>query len=96
MKVGARHSKETMELFNASHRHLVAAGASCDATGADEARPQAQLGSGPDTRAADLANALPDEPVEKATLAKILREVVPMIERLTSESTRLHGHRYRR
>jgi hypothetical protein len=82
-KVGARHSKETMELFKASHRHLVAAGARCDLTGADGPRPQAQLGSGRDTRVADLANALPDGPAEKAALAKVLGEVVPMIERLT-------------
>ncbi|MBV8578400.1 MAG: hypothetical protein JOZ58_25620, partial [Acetobacteraceae bacterium] len=82
-KVGARHSKETMEFFKASHRHLVAAGARCDPTGADEPRPQPRLGSATDTRAADPANALPDGPSEKAALAKVLGEVVPMIERLT-------------
>jgi hypothetical protein len=82
-KLGARHSKETMELFKASHRHLIAAGAGCDATGADNPRPPAQLTSETDTRAADLANTLPDEPAEKSALAKVLGEVVPMIERLT-------------
>jgi hypothetical protein len=82
-KLGARHSKETMELFKASHGHLIAAGARCDATGVDGPRPPAQLASETDMRAADLANALPEEPAEKAALAKILREVVPMIERLT-------------
>src|ERR1700730_16731016 len=70
-KLGARHSKETMELFKASHRHLVAAGARCDAAGVDE------------PRAAEPANMLHDEPAEKAALAKVLGEVVPMIERLT-------------
>jgi hypothetical protein len=70
-KLGARHSKETMELFKAAHRHLVAAGARCDAAGVDE------------PRAAEPANMLHDEPAEKAALAKVLGEVVPMIERLT-------------
>ncbi len=83
VKLGARHSKETMELFKASHRHLISAGASCDATGIDDPRSPAQFTSDTDTRAADLANPLPDEPAEKAALAKVLREVVPMIERLT-------------
>ena len=35
-KLGARHSMETMELFKASHRHLVGAGARCNTTGVDE------------------------------------------------------------
>lgn len=82
-KLGARHSNETMQLFKASHGHLIAAGARCDATGVDGPRPPAQLASETDARAADLANALPDEPTEKAALAKVLLEVVPMIERLT-------------
>jgi hypothetical protein len=74
---------ETMQLFKASHRHLVAAGARCDAADVDDRRSPAQLASQADTRSADLANAIPDEPVEKAALAKVLGEVVPMIERLT-------------
>ncbi len=82
-KFGARHSKETMELFKASHRHLIAAGARCDAIGIDEQRAPAKPASEADTRAADPTNALPGEPAEKAALAKILGEVVPMIERLT-------------
>jgi hypothetical protein len=82
-KFRARHSNETVELYKASHRHLIAAGARCDATGADEPRTPAQSASGADTRAADSANAPPGEPAEKAALAKILGEVVPMIERLT-------------
>jgi hypothetical protein len=82
-KLGARHSKETMGLFKASHRHLIAAGARCDATGVDDPRPPAQLTAETDTGAADLANALSNEPTEKRALAKVLGEVVPMIERLT-------------
>ena len=82
-KFGARHSKEKMELFKASHRHLIAAGAKCDATGVDEPRPPGQFVSETDSRAAEPADALHDEPAEKAALAKVLGEVVPMIERLT-------------
>jgi hypothetical protein len=81
-KLGARHSKETMELFKASHRHLVAAGARCDAAGADAPRAPAELVSELETREAEPANALPDEPAEKAALAKVLGDVMPMIERL--------------
>jgi hypothetical protein len=81
-KFGARHSKETMELFKASHRHLVGAGARCDAAGIDEPLPPAQPASETDTRVADIANVLPDEPAEKAALAKVLGDVMPMIERL--------------
>ena len=58
-KLGARHSKETMELFKASHRHLVAAGARCDAAGVDEPRPPAQLASETDTRAAEPSERAP-------------------------------------
>ena len=79
-KFGARHSKETMELFKASHAHLVAAGARCGAAGVDE---PLQPASESDMRAADPADALPDKPTEKAALAKVLGEVLPMIERLT-------------
>jgi hypothetical protein len=82
-KLGARHSMETMQLFKASHRHLVAAGARCDGAGVDDPRPPTQLASQTDALAADPASAVPDEPVEKVALAKVLREVVPMIERLT-------------
>jgi hypothetical protein len=81
-KLGARHSKDTMELLKASHRHLVAAGARCDAAGVDEPRPPASLVFETDTRAVEPANALHNEPAEKAALAKVLGEVVPMIERL--------------
>jgi hypothetical protein len=79
-KLGARHSMETMERFKAAHRHLVGAGARCNTTGVDE---PAQLASETDTRAAKLANALPEGSAEKAALANVLGEIVPMIERLT-------------
>jgi hypothetical protein len=57
--------------------------ARCDATGVDNPQPAAQLAFETDTGATDLANALPNEPTERAALAKVLGEVVPMIERLT-------------
>jgi hypothetical protein len=82
-KFGARHSKETMELFRASHRHLIVAGARCDATGIDEPSAPTKLVSQMDVLAANPANAFSGEPAEKAALAKVLGEVVPMIERLT-------------
>jgi hypothetical protein len=82
-KLGARHSRETMNLFKASHRHLLTAGARCGAAGVEDLRPTAQLASETDTRAAGLASQIPDEPAEKAALTKVLGEVVPMIERLT-------------
>ena len=63
-KLGARHSKETMELFKASHRHLVAAGARCDAAAVNERRAPVQLVSdlrdGPVPRQHDVARA--DQP----------------------------------
>jgi hypothetical protein len=82
-KFGARHSKETMELFKASHRHLMVAGARCDATGIGEPSASAKLVSQMDMRAADPANGFSGEPAEKMALVKVLGEVVPMIERLT-------------
>jgi hypothetical protein len=80
-KLGAGHSKGSMELLKAAHRQLVAAGARCDAMGDDEPRPPVQLGSQAYTRAAELTSAY--ESAEKAALTKVLGEVVPMIERLT-------------
>jgi len=73
---------ETMEHFKASHRHLVAAGARCDMAGDDQPRPTIKLGSGTHARAADRPNTAPDERGEKAALAMVLGEVVPMLERL--------------
>jgi hypothetical protein len=82
-KFGARHSKEMIELFKASHRHLIVAGARCDATGIDEPSTPAKLVSQMDVRAANPAKAFSGEPAEKAALVKVLGEVVPMIELLT-------------
>jgi hypothetical protein len=81
-KVGARHSKETLEHFRSSHCHLVAAGASCDMPGVDIPSPTIKLASGARIGAGDQVIATPDPLVERAALAKVLGEVVPMLERL--------------
>jgi hypothetical protein len=81
-KIGVRHSGETMEHFNASHRHLVAAGSVCDATDVHDVRPAAQVAPETDARATAVSKALPGRMVEEATLTKVLGEVVPMLERL--------------
>jgi hypothetical protein len=89
-KVGARHSSETMEHLEAAHRHLVAAGATCDATSVSEsdALPEetqtsdyTKSGKGPHLE--DLTKALAVERADKTALGKVLGEIVPMLERLT-------------
>jgi hypothetical protein len=85
-KVGARHSRETTDQLMAAHRHLVAAGANCDAATA------AGLAGGPrvddassdkGARAEDLAKALADEHADKKVLGQALSQILPMLERLT-------------
>jgi len=71
-----------MEHFNASHRHLVAAGGVCDATDVHYVRPAAQVAPETDARATEVSKALSGRMVEEATLTKVLAEVVPMLERL--------------
>ncbi len=89
-KLGTRHSKETMEHFDAAHRHLAAAGAQCDPSGiigssalSAEQRQESELASGKAGRPRDLAKALVGEREEKAKLVEVLGEIVPMLERLT-------------
>jgi hypothetical protein len=89
-KAEARHSRETMEHLEAAHRHLVAAGATCDAsgiTGSNTPTEEEQLDTGfalgKDTRIGDLAKALAGEHAEKAALVKVLDEIIPMLDRLT-------------
>jgi hypothetical protein len=82
-KSGAGHSPEINELFKASHHFLVAAGARCDATDVYELRASALHAFETGINAASPANTLPDEVAEKTALAKVLGEVVPMIEKLT-------------
>jgi hypothetical protein len=87
-KAGARHSRE--EHLEAAHRHLVAAGATCVASGVtgsdtvtEKEQPATEFALGKDTRIGDLAKVLADERAEKAALAKALDEIVPMLDRLT-------------
>jgi hypothetical protein len=64
-----------MDHLEAAHRHLVASGARCEVSGSGFA-------PGKGARPGDLAKALPEERAEKATLVKVLGEIVPMLERL--------------
>jgi hypothetical protein len=83
-KVGARHSSETMGHLHAAHSRLVAAGAQCDAAGADEQEQQGtEFDSVKAVPAKDLAKVLADERAEKATLVKALGEIVPLLDRLS-------------
>jgi hypothetical protein len=83
-KVGARHSKETMEHFEAAHMRLVAAGANCGAAfDMPTAEGQPDTGPTPAKTAAPLVKALTGEHTERAALVKVLDEIVPMLERLT-------------
>jgi len=89
-KVGARHSSETMEHLEAAHRHLVAAGATCDAisvSGSNALPEGTQVDKGATFRKGaqleDLAKALAAERADKTALGKVLGELVPMLERLT-------------
>jgi hypothetical protein len=89
VNAGARHSRETMEHLEAAHRHLVAAGARCDASGVtgsntvtEEEQPSTGFALGKDTGIGDLAKVLAGERAEKAALVKVLDEIVPMLDRL--------------
>ena len=83
-KAGARHSKETMGYLAAAHDHLVAAGAKCEARGAD-ARTDREDSAAEERKAAttDLANMLAGERAEKSALVATLSEILPRLDRLT-------------
>jgi len=83
-KAGARHSVETMLHLRTAHRHLVAAGAECNAAGAgEEERQGTEFESVKALRAGDLAKALAGERAEKTALVKALSEMVPLLDRLS-------------
>src|SRR5439155_7095149 len=87
VKVGARHSAETMAQLKAAHRHLVAAGARCNAAHASESiasaeHPSTEFEPRNGVSPVDLGKALAGERAEKAELANSLAEIVPMLERL--------------
>ena len=87
-KIGARHPEETMHHLQATHRHLVAAGAKCqsaasrfDAPGEDDAS-DTEVAPGERAGAEDDAKLIASERSEKAALVKVLGEIVPMLEQL--------------
>jgi hypothetical protein len=88
-KVGARHSSGTMQHLKAAHRHLVAAGAECNAATVPETAALSEAGqmddapSGKGVRSEDLVKALTSERAEKEALGQVLTEIMPMLERLT-------------
>jgi len=84
VKVGARHSAETMGHLRTAHDQLVAAGAKCDTSGIDEEQHQGtELESVKASGAKDLAKVLADERAEKRALVKALGEMVPLLDRLS-------------
>jgi hypothetical protein len=89
-KIGARHSKETMQHLEAAHGHLVAAGATCDSawdtlSGAPSEAdlPVTELLLGKADRAEEVVKQLADDRLEKVELVKVLGEIVPKLEQLT-------------
>lgn len=98
VKLGARHSSETMEHLSAAHHYLVAAGAQCDPAGIPVSYPRDEkkhhdiaFESGKGARTEDLAKALASERMEKTALIKTLGEIVPMIDRLTKRVEEIAG-----
>jgi hypothetical protein len=83
-KVGARHSRETMLELRAAHHHLVAAGARCDAADAptEEFRPGTDLTISKRAGLGEIAKLLASEQAERAALAKLVGDMIPMLERL--------------
>jgi hypothetical protein len=84
-KIGLRHSKEAMLDLEAAHRHLVMAGAKCDAAGppSEVSQPRTDVGIDEDARAGEVAKRLAGDQAEEVSLAKIVGEIMPMLERLT-------------
>jgi hypothetical protein len=89
-KIGARHSKETMQHLEAAHGHLTAAGANCDsvlgivsAAPSETDLPVTELALDKADRAEDVAKQLAGERLEKAKLVKVLGEIVPRLDQLT-------------
>jgi len=84
IKVGARHSIETMGHLAEAHDYLVAAGAKCDAAGfIPEAEWQGTEFEPRKVAGGDLAKILAGERAEKAALIATLTEIVPRLDQLT-------------
>jgi hypothetical protein len=89
-KIGARHSQETMQHLEATHEHLIAAGANCDsardtvsAVPSETDFPVKKLALGRADRAEDVVKQLAGERFEKTELVKVLGEILPRLEQLT-------------
>lgn len=82
-KLGARHSRETMNHLVEAHGHLIEAGAMCEGTdrAEDEARG-ARMQPGKAALREDLAKSLVEERAEKAALLASLADIVPRLDRL--------------
>ena len=90
MKIGARHSRQTLQHLETAHHHLVVAGAKCGAgpvsrsdAASEDGPSDAELMPGKNARIEDVAKLVAGEPAEEATLLKVLGEIVPMIEQLS-------------
>jgi hypothetical protein len=90
MKIGARHSNQTLQHLETAHHHLVVAGAKCGAgpvsrsdVASEDGSSDAELMPGENARIEHVAKLVAGEPTEEAALLKVLGEIVPMIERLS-------------
>ena len=90
MKIGARHSNQTLQHLETAHHQLVAAGAKCGVeplsrsdAASEDGSSDAELMPGKNARIEDVAKLVAGEPTEEAALLKVLGEIVPMIEQLS-------------
>ncbi|MBV8337559.1 MAG: hypothetical protein JO358_19395 [Alphaproteobacteria bacterium] len=85
IKMGARHSQETLGHLCAAHDHLLAAGAACvgPTVIGEEEHQGTEFDFGKTLRPEELAKVLADERAEKAALVKTLSEMVPLLDRLS-------------
>lgn len=82
-KLGARHSRETLQQLADAHDHLVAAGAECNASSLTAGAEWE--GTEFETRkvGGNMAKLLFDERAEKAALIATLTDIVPRLDQLT-------------
>jgi hypothetical protein len=83
IKVGARHSKETLDHLGNAHDNLVAAGASCGAAFAPEPEWEGTEFEPGKVTSGNLAKMLAGERAEKAALMATLSDIVPRLDQLT-------------
>jgi hypothetical protein len=85
-EIAARHSRDIMLNLEAAHRHLVATGAGCDTAASepkDKTVPDAGAAIGDGTGAGNLTKVLTGEHGDNPALARVVGEIMPMLERLT-------------